>query len=483
MCQEDGDYVDSFAPVSSATAVRTLIAIAAAEDLHLHSIDLEQAFIQGCWEYLPEDTPTVYVTPPWGWEEEPGIVWEVAKPLYGHPAAARALHFTLHSFLEQKGFTKAGFEESVWIRPAGGEYADDIRLTCHIDDTLIAIKSLEVMHQFVHDILLRFDGTYDGEVFQYVGCSLTRDWEKKTIRLDQCLYSRKILRYFGVEDIGRTKSTPLKPGVRYLRPELYPVKLKRNAVRLDPAQHKRYRKILGFFSYLVQLTLPDLAFGYSELSRFAAWPCIEHLEGADHMLYYLAGTWEAGLIFGDPGPSQRHTLTAWVDSDYATCPNTRRSCTGYMLVLNNGPIAWKAKLQPCVTLSSAEAEFVAASSCGKQILAVRSLLRYLGFEQLQPTRVYEDNEACIRMSQNPVNPESAKHIDVACHKLRELHRNKVLVLSKVPTHDNIADAFTKSLPAPAFLRHRAYMVDSKVAFLKFLCFEHIRRECPRVCGA
>jgi len=70
---------------------------------------------------------------------------------------------------------------------------------------------------------------------------------------------------------------------------------------------------------------------------------------------------------------------------------------------------------------------------------------------------------------------------VACHKLRELHRNKVLVLTKVPTHDNIADALTKSLAAPAFLRHREHMVE--IAFFKFMCIDHIRRELPRACGA
>ena len=126
MSQEDGDFVESFAQVSSADAVRVLVSIAAAEGLQLHSVDLEQAFIQGCWEFLPEDAPTVYITPPWGWDEDPDVVYEVVRPLYGHPAAARALHFTLNSWLESKGFTKAGTEESVWTRPAGGEYPEPI---------------------------------------------------------------------------------------------------------------------------------------------------------------------------------------------------------------------------------------------------------------------------------------------------------------------------------------------------------------------
>jgi len=301
--------------------------------------------------------------------------------------------------------------------------------------------------------------------------------------MSQSLYSRKILAYFGMLAV-KPSITPLPPGTRYLQRKLYPSKLKREGVPLSAEEHRRYRKILGFFSYLVQLTRPDLAFAYSELSRHGAEPCTEHLEGANRMLSYLAGTWDMGLTFTDPGPRFRNRLTAWVDSDYASCPSTRRSHTGYLITMNNGPVAWKAKQQSCVTMSSAEAEFVAASSCGKQLLALRNLLRHLDFEQLGPTLMWEDNAACISMSKNPVNPDSAKHIDVACHKLRELVRNKVVVLQKVPTQDNLADALTKSLPGPAFLRHRDSLQGSKVAFTSFLCAGYLRELLASpVCGA
>jgi hypothetical protein len=190
------------------------------------------------------------------------------------------------------------------------------------------------------------------------------------------------------------------------------------------------------------------------------------------------------ITYSDPGLHRRHRLTGWVDSDYAACPNTRRSHTGYLLTLNNGPVAWKAKQQSCVTLSSAEAEFVAASSCGKRVLALRHLLRYLGYEQQGPTPIWEDNQACISMSLNPVNPEAAKHIDIACHKIRELTRNKVVVLNKIPTQENVADALTKSLPAPSFLRHREFLLGSNVAFLSFLCVNYVREvSSARACGA
>ena len=42
--------------------------------------------------------------------------------------------------------------------------------------------------------------------------------------------------------------------------------------------------------------------------------------------------------------------------------DTRKSVTGYLMVLNGGPVSWKSSRQGVVTLSSSEAEFVAASS-------------------------------------------------------------------------------------------------------------------------
>eukprot|EP00961_Rhodomonas_salina_P089678 1206074-Rhodomonas_salina.1 len=79
--------------------------------------------------------------------------------------------------------------------------------------------------------------------------------------------------------------------------------------------------------------------------------------------------------------------------------------------MNSTPISWKAKRQDCVTLSSAEAEYVAASMAGQEVVYLRAMLRGLGFEQLTPTVVWEDNAACIQMANNPVNRKFTRHMD------------------------------------------------------------------------
>ena len=140
--------------------------------------------------------------------------------------------------------------------------------------------------------------------------------------------------------------------------------------------------------------------------------------------------------------------------------------------MNNGPISWKAKRQLCTTLSSAEAEFVAASVCGQEVIYLRNLLRDLGYSQTSPTKIFEDNAACIMMADNPAHPDKARHIDTRRWFLRDMVRDKVLKLIKCAGTQNVADAFTKSLPGPSFLKHRQYMWGSRIPFEAFVCRTH-----------
>eukprot|EP00961_Rhodomonas_salina_P021171 285125-Rhodomonas_salina.1 len=162
------------------------------------------------------------------------------------------------------------------------------------------------------------------------------------------------------------------------------------------------RAIVGHVSFLVQMTRTDLAFAFAELSKFVQAQGVVHLRAARHVLAYLAGTQDMGITYSRQDDStQVNVLFGWVDSDYAADPDTRKSVTGYIVSMNNGPIAWKSKRQSCVTLSSAEEEFVAASQCCVEVVYLRNLLLDLDFVQTTPTPIWEDNTACVMMSENP----------------------------------------------------------------------------------
>ena len=120
-----------------------------------------------------------------------------------------------------------------------------------------------------------------------------------------------------------------------------------------------------------------------------------------------------------------------------------------------------------MTLSSSEAEFVAASQAGQEVVYLRALLRGFGYPQRETTEIWEDNASCIMMSENPTNRDRSRHVDVKVHFLRGLVRDGHIKLVKCAGTQNVSDAHTKSLPRPAFEKHREYMVGTKVPFSVF----------------
>ncbi len=77
--------------------------------------------------------------------------------------------------------------------------------------------------------------------------------------------------------------------------------------------------------------------------------------------------------------------------------------TGYLMSLNGGAISCRSSRQGSVTLSSIEAEFVAGSQAGQEVVHQRVLLRGFGYIQKKPIETWEDNASCIMMSENPTN--------------------------------------------------------------------------------
>eukprot|EP00961_Rhodomonas_salina_P043742 587710-Rhodomonas_salina.1 len=237
---------------------------------------------------------------------------------------------------------------------------------------------------------------------------------------------------------------------------------------IDPALQRLYRGIVGHLGFLVTMTRCYLAFSYAELSKFVAYPGQAHLDSAKHVLRYLHGTHDRGITYSvQTDPGMLHHCVGWVDSDFAADPDTLHSVTGYILSLNNGPVSWKSKRQDCVTLSSAEAEYVAVSMCTQEVVYVRALLDSFGKTQDCPTELWEENQRCIFMSENPSHCKYSRHIDTHLYYVRDLVLDGVVKLCKVAGPRNVADANTKSLPGPAFQQHQEYMWGTWVPFQAF----------------
>ena len=149
------------------------------------------------------------------------------------------------------------------------------------------------------------------------------------------------------------------------------------------------------------------------------------------------------------------TLTAYTDADLVGCPDTRRSTSGYCVFLGDNLLSWSSKRQTTVSRSSAEAEYRGVSNVVAEICWLRNLLLELGHHPTRTSLVYNDNVSAIYMSENPIQHQRTKHIEIDIHFVREkVQRGQIRVLH-VPSRYQLADIFTKGLPSVLFRDFRS----------------------------
>jgi hypothetical protein len=130
--------------------------------------------------------------------------------------------------------------------------------------------------------------------------------------------------------------------------------------------------------------------------------------------------------------------------------DTRRSHTGYVIMMNSKPISWKSVKQKSVSLSTAESEWYAASEAGKELLYLRIIMRKFGFPQLGPMHLYGDSRAVIAMAENPSNRKEARHIDTREHFVDQLVKDRIVKLVQCRTNKMVADALKKEFAGTCF---------------------------------
>lgn len=139
-------------------------------------------------------------------------------------------------------------------------------------------------------------------------------------------------------------------------------------------------------------------------------------------------------------------LTAYTDSDWVGCPNTRKSTTGYCILLGHSPISWKSKRQNVLARLSTEVEYRAIALTTCEFVWLSSLLKELDIKQLTVAELHCDNNAALAIAANPVLHERTKHVEIDCHFIRDNIKVKTLQTTHLSFKDQVADFFTKVLP-------------------------------------
>ena len=414
--REGVDFDEVFAPVGKYTTLRALLSTVAFHDSELHQIDIKTAFLNG------KLNETVYVQPPPGFEM-PGKVWLLKRALYGLRQAPRAWHQTLKIELEGLGYRESMADPSLFL-------GNNVALLIYVDDILIAAPTIAEIKTVKDQLLGKFEARDMGDASLFLNMMIHRDRTNRTIKLSQRRAIEELINNYNMSD-GKTKPTPLGSTKLFKDPES----------QLLDTEACPYSALIGSLNYLAVCTRPDISQAVGALSKYMAKPLVSHWSAAKHVLRYLAGTLDYGINYG----GDKLGLVGYCDADYGSDPDSRRSTTGYVFMLNGGAISWASRLQKTVAASTTEAEYMSESAAIKEALWLKTLLTDFGYD-FSSIYMFADNQAAIKLMTNPIISQRSKHIDIAYHFARQHVIAGTITLGYIPTEQMVADVFTKPVP-------------------------------------
>ncbi|TID31301.1 hypothetical protein CANINC_000106, partial [Pichia inconspicua] len=413
------DYFETFSPVVRYESIRIVLALSAQFGLEIHQMDVSTAFLNG---KLNEE---IYMKVPDGVDAPINTVCKLNKSLYGLKQAPLCWNTAINQVLLSAGFKRSVNEFGIYTKV---KYNHILVVALYVDDLLICSNNAADIQE-VKDLLSSHYKMKDlGVASKFLGMHLKQSGATIGLYLSQ--YLEQFLIEFNMQDCNPV-ATPFASGT-----DLLPGK------SISEAAASRFRSMVGKLLFAANTCRPDLSFAASTLSRYIKDPRENHVAAAKHVLRYIKGTLDHGIIYQK---KDKFELVGYSDSDWAGDKFDRKSITGYVFILAGAAITWKSRKQPTVALSSTEAEYMALGDTVKELLWLIQLLNHIGMKFNSPPIIFEDNEGCKLLTDHPVHHQRTKHIDIKYHFIRHHLAAKHFRLLSARTDVMAADMFTKSL--------------------------------------
>ncbi|GJS89066.1 ribonuclease H-like domain-containing protein [Tanacetum coccineum] len=421
---EGVDVDETFCLVVKPGTIWTILSLAISRHWHVHQLDVKNAFLHG------DLAETVYMHQPPGFRdpEHPDYVCLLQRSLYGLKQAPRAWFQRFAAYITTVGFTPSRCDSSLFIYRQGDDTAF---LLLYVDDIVLTASSDRLLQQIIASLHREFSMTDLGALNYFLGISVTRD--SSGMFLSQRKYAMEILERAHMVGCNSSR-TPVDTESK-LGDGGTPV--------VDPTL---YRSLAGSLQYLT-FTRPDITYAVQQVCLYMHDPREPHFSALKRILRYVQGTLDYGLqLFS----STTDSLIAYSDADWAGCPTTRRSTSGYCVFLGNNLLSWSSKRQPTLSRSSAEAEYRGVANAVAETCWIRNLLRELHTPLSSATIVYCDNVSAVYLPSNPVQHQRTKHIEIDIHFVRDLVATGQVRVLHVHSRFQYADIFTKGLPSALF---------------------------------
>jgi len=243
-----------------------------------------------------------------------------------------------------------------------------------------------------------------------LGMKIDRDEEKKTISLSQTHYIDSLLKRFGLTNANMV-STPMDLNVN-LDEEEDEGKGEKEGKDMDERGPETYVTTIGSLMYAALATCLDITYAVQRLAQFTKNPRPKHWTAVKQIFRYLKGTRTHTLTYGGSDQTWMTKLTIFCDADWASNAD-RKSTSSYVMLFAGGAVAWSAKKQSTIALSTAKAEYIAATHVAKQVLWHQTFCEELGIPQPTTSTIFCDNQAAIAIAHHPEFHARTKHIDIA----------------------------------------------------------------------
>ncbi|OWZ16104.1 Methylmalonate-semialdehyde dehydrogenase [Phytophthora megakarya] len=341
------------------------------------------------------------------------------RSLYGLKQAGRLWHSLLHQTLVQHGFTQCVTDSCLYFK---ADSSGTTLVGTYVDDLLVTGTSTERVDAFFAEMqVLSLKDL--GPATMFLGVSI--EYENKSgYSFGQKHAIEEMLQKHGLAQAHSVRC-PIgeEQDVSISTDELLP----ESPVRSDPTVPtiKTFQSLVGALLWITRCTRPDIAFAVHRATRHTHAPTLSDWKLAKRIARYLAGSLDLRFHMVEDQPiTSVIDLVCYTDADFGGDREDRKSVSGAVLCMNGLVVGWTCKKQSSVSLSTAEAEFVAAST------------------------------AAILQVKNEASSGRVKHIDIMIKFLRDYAAKGLVEPQYIGTNDMIADILTKALPAPRVLALR-----------------------------
>lgn len=322
-------------------------------------------------------------------------------------------------------------------------------IAVYVDNNACRYNCIELVDEF--EAFLKADGRIkmlrEGLMEWLLGVRYYFDEKTGAVSCNQESNVDTILKEWGMTDCNPAE-LPLSPSVDL---ESLPIPDKP-----DKAVIAAYSSLIGSLLFIAINSVPQICYVMSALTRYMTKATESHLKYAKHTLRYLKGvkhrriTWCAANC---RDPHKMHEIWACADASYADVKPSRKSTMAYCLFVNNAVFSWKSSLSSIVATSTCEAELMAYCSCACEVLYARKLAEELGFCQLTPTKIYEDNEGAIVLVKKMHLRNRSKHIALRFAFAKILYDMGHIKPLPVASEHQHADIGTKAVGPQILNRH------------------------------